>query len=139
MTDHRPDGLALPADARMGPNCGVTAVAIVAGVSFAEAFAMLRGSKSARWKGRTTESERLAVLARLGVTLSRIHVRRMTLATLARRLDPTRRYIVRTTGHVQVLQGGQMIDQCGPRPVMGPVSRKIVTSVLRVDGLEGSL
>ncbi|SFZ81633.1 hypothetical protein SAMN02983003_0605 [Devosia enhydra] len=127
------EGLALPQDARIGPNCGVTAVAVAAGVPFATAWALMAPAHGATWKGRSTEAERLTALAKLGVRVERIHVNRMTLNALAKRLDPTRRYIIRTTGHVQICKGGMMVDQRGARPIAGDrASRKFVTSVLRI-------
>lgn len=129
------DGLSLPEDnCATGPNCGVTAVAIAAGISFAQAWDLLRNGRNANWKGRTNEAERNKALTALGVKLVPVGIgRRASLKTVARLLNPDHRYLVRTTGHVQILGGGLMVDQRGARPVDGAVARKIVRSVYRIE------
>jgi hypothetical protein len=116
------EGLALPSDARMGPNCGVTAVAIVAGVSFATAWAEINKAcpRKGNWKGRTRAAERDAALAALGVRFEDVPLARcVTLQTWALRYaKPGERYLVQTTGHIQVLKDRAVADQGGILPVM---------------------
>lgn len=108
------EGMSLPSDAIFGPNCGVTAVAIVAGVPFATAWAQLGRGHGKSWKGRTTHAQRIQALKVLGVSFDELEPRRMTLETFVRRFaKPGARYMVRTTGHVQVVQDGMVADQGG--------------------------
>jgi hypothetical protein len=127
------EGLLPPADTVRGRNCGVTAVAILTGGTFAETFAQFRHvlKKSGRWKGRTTDADRRMVLATLNVTLREVPLpplynpaiagrltRRMTLERFVRcYAEKGVRYLVRTTGHVQVVRDGFVSDQCGCEPI----------------------
>lgn len=132
MTDTL-DGFALPLGARSGPNCGVTAVAIIAGISFDHAWKLLSVYYGPRWKGKTNVVQRAAVLEALGVKMEYlITPRRRTLEAYARLL-PAGRYMVRTTGHVQLLQAGMVLDQGGVVPVSKHWGRrKLVSHVVRI-------
>lgn len=129
------EGLALPMDATRRPVCGVVVVAAVAGVTFSDAWGLLAGMHKPGWKGWTDERVRNTALMHYGVKLARIHVNRTTLNALAPRLDPERRYIIRTSRHVQLVYRGQVLDQGGWRPISPKdwACRKYVTSVLRVE------
>lgn len=119
------EGMSLPPDVRMGPNCGVTAVAIVAGVSFETAWSVIKsiGRYRGNWKGKTTFIEREKALQALGVAYQ--HVGgfgsprfRPTLQSWVRdHARPGVRYMVQTTGHIQVVCNGMVADQHGVQPV----------------------
>lgn len=110
------DGMSRPRGTPSGPNCGITAIAVAAGVSFAAAKRAFlnRFPKRGNWKGGTRESERMEVLADLGVKVRRVELpRRMALRTWVLSCCPNTkaRYIVRTTGHVQIVKGNRVTDQ----------------------------
>ena len=114
----KPCGFALPDGARLGPNCGVTAVAIVCGITFDEAWTSLRFGRNRNWKGRTTVSDWLRVLVSRNVPFEVRLPRPTTLQHWATfYAKPGTTYMVRTTGHVQVVKDGWVIDQLGPRRV----------------------
>lgn len=140
--------LALPVDAQHGPNCGLTALAVVAGVTLAEATAayirQYPNYVGSNWKGGTRWTYTMQAAKHLGVRYVddtpledgyniRI-VKRMSLKTFVKKhAIPGKRYMVRTTGHVQVLQDGMVIDQGGVRHIdeyRG--AGKIVKDALRI-------
>ena len=140
--------LALPVDAQRGPNCGLTALAVVAGVTLAEATAAYIRQYpryvGSNWKGGTRWTYTMQAAKHLGVRYVddtpldprytiRI-VKRMSLKTFVKKHAlPGKRYMVRTTGHVQVLQDGMVIDQGGVRHIdeyRG--AGKIVKDALRI-------
>ena len=142
------ENLALPVDAQRGPNCGLTALAVVAGVTLAEATAAYIRQYprfvGSNWKGGTRWTYTMQAAKHLGVRYVddtpledgyniRI-VKRMSLKTFVKKHTlPGKRYMVRTTGHVQVLQDGMVIDQCGVRHIdeyRG--AGKIVKDALRI-------
>jgi len=142
------ENLALPADAQHGPNCGLTALAVVAGVTLAEATAayirQYPNYVGSNWKGGTRWTYTMQAAKHLGVRYVddtpledgyniRI-VKRMSLKTFVKKHTiPGKRYMVRTTGHVQVLQDGMVIDQGGVRHIdeyRG--AGKIVKDALRI-------
>jgi len=142
------ENLALPVDAQRGPNCGLTALAVVAGVTLAEATAAYIRQYprfvGSNWKGGTRWTYTMQAAKHLGVRYVddtpledgyniRI-VKRMSLKTFVKKhAIPGKRYMVRTTGHVQVLQDGMVIDQCGVRHIdeyRG--AGKIVKDALRI-------
>lgn len=117
----RPEGMARPEDNRRGGNCGVTTVAVLAGVSFAEAWRMVglarhrNGAKvTRRWRGTSCHWDRALALSWLGFECRNVPVpRRMTLKTWIKvsRAHPDRTYMVRTTRHAQVVKDGHVTDQ----------------------------
>lgn len=122
--------LALPVDAQRGPNCGLTALAVVAGVTLAEAAAAYIRQYpryvGSNWKGGTRWTYTLQAAKHLGVRYvddtpldPRYGCRiRMSLKTFVKKHAlPGKRYMVRTTGHVQVVQDGMVIDQGGVRHI----------------------
>lgn len=140
--------LALPTDATRGPNCGLTALAVVAGVTLADATAAYIRQYpryvGSNWKGGTRWIYTLQAAKHLGVRYvddmpldtryaCRIE-KRMSLKTFVKKhAMPWHRYMIRTTGHVQVVQDGMVIDQCGVRHIdeyRG--AGKIVKDVLRI-------
>lgn len=134
----RPDGMALPADVKMGPNCGVTAIAIVAGVSFNKAFAFIRDAsgRAANWKGTTCIGDRRKAFHHFGIKVAEIDVptRREGRMTLRTWIDHRARkgvtYMIDTTRHVQVVRDGVVTDQRGKKPIADYWGKnKIVTRV----------
>ncbi len=142
------ENLALPVDAQHGPNCGLTALAVVAGVTLAEATAayirQYPNYVGSNWKGGTRWTYTMQAAKHLGVRYVddtpledgyniRI-VKRMSLKTFVKKHTiPGKRYMIRTTGHVQVLQDGMVIDQGGVRHIdeyRG--AGKIVKDALRI-------
>lgn len=134
----------LPADAKSGPNCGVTALAVAAGVSFARAwntFATV-GRYGRRWRGATFTHHQGPALDKLGIKW------RSTVpaggGTLFAGKGKTVKYFVEnhtakdtlymiTTGsHVQLALNGMMLDQCGPKPVDEYRSRRCKVSNVKV-------
>jgi len=142
------ENLALPVDAQRGPNCGLTALAVVAGVTLAEATAAYIRQYprfvGSNWKGGTRWTYTKQAAEHLGVRYVddtpledgytiRI-VKRMSLKTFVKKhAIPGKRYMVRTTGHVQVLQDGIVIDQGGVRHIDEYFGAgKIVKDALRI-------
>lgn len=128
------EGLACPAGVEKRGVCGVVTVAAAAGITFDQAWALLSCFYGPRWGGRTYAHHRHHVLAALGVRLTEerrlTQGKRRTLKTLVRFLKPGVRYIIETTGHVQIVKDGIVLDQAGPRPVNdGWAERKRVQSV----------
>lgn len=111
-----------PEDQRRGPNCGVTALAVTTGVSFNKAWQTFKAVNprkyNARWKGGTYSSDQQKALEKLGVDFDTLELPKMTLANFVR--EHTKRdtlYMVTTTGHVQTVLNGEVIDQCGKKPI----------------------
>ncbi len=126
------DRLALPTDAKPGPNCGLTALAVVAGVTLAEATRVYLRQyprhPGSNWKGGTRWPYTLQAAKHLGVRYvdatpldPRYNIRivkRMNLKTFAKQhAGLGKRYMIRTTGHIQVLQDGWVIDQGGVKHI----------------------
>jgi len=111
------------------PVCGVTAVAVVAGLDFLKVYDAMkkREGKRGNWKGRTRPEEIDRALKAHGVVATRMEMdnrrkaKRQTLKTFARGVDHSLPMILRTTGHIQVLKDGYVIDQTLSKPV--PVSQ----------------
>lgn len=118
IAKEKPTGFALPQGARLGPNCGVTAVAVVCGISFDEAWNALRFGRTRNWKGRTTVSDWIRVLMSRNVSHEVRLARRTTLQHWTTYYaKPGVTYMVRTTGHVQVVKDGWVLDQLGAKPI----------------------
>jgi hypothetical protein len=119
----------LPADARSGPNCGVTALAVAAGVSFARAwntFATV-GNYGRRWKGATFTHHQGPALDKLGIKWhSTVPAGggnwfagkgKTVKYFVENHTRPDTLYMITTGSHVQLALNGMMLDQCGPKPV----------------------
>lgn len=120
--------------------CGVYAVAIMAGTSFARAWRFcarrqkeLTGAK--RFGGGTMHTSRERALEDLGVKLDRIATPRCALETAVRTLPARVPHMITVTGHVVVVYRGRVYDQStGPRGTfIGDYAgrRKMVKSVHR--------
>jgi hypothetical protein len=118
-------GHAEPHPAPCKPNCGVTAVAVVARKPFDKVFSDMkrREGKRGNWKGRTFPQEIDRALKDQGVSATRMEMdaksRKQTLKTFVRDVDHKKTMIIRTTGHIQVVKDGYVIDQtlAEPKPV----------------------
>ena len=134
----------LPADARSGPNCGVTALAVAAGVSFARAwntFASV-GRYGKRWKGATFTHHQGPALDKLGIKWhSTVPAGGGTLFAgkgrtvkyfVENHTRPDTLYMITTGSHVQLALNGIMLDQCGPKPVDEYRSRRCKVSNVKV-------
>jgi hypothetical protein len=132
----------IPTDTPAGmDNCGIAAVALLAGVSYAEAeqiFLRLCGKAD-----MTTVWDRLAVLETLGAQVQEdVHYRnRPTLASWwEAKVGPSdhtteHNYKVTMTGHVVAINKGLLFDQvfrCGIHPLRSPYKRKRVSSYQKV-------
>ncbi len=120
----------LPTGNRLGRNCGVTAVALLAGVPFNKAWdklevlhrqtRILRGRvrHPRNWPGTTNHRDRTLALVAFGCDVVEVPLRRrMTLATWVLRYSrPGVTYMVRTTSHVQTVMDGRIVDQTTERP-----------------------
>lgn len=113
----RPEGMSLPAGNRTGPNCGVTAVAAFTGVSFDRVWKLIAPRKGPGWRGTTYPHDRAAALKALGADTVTVKMARVRLQTLVNRLPWGRTFMVHTTGHVQVVRNGIVMDQGGPAPI----------------------
>ena len=148
----------LDKDLSKEPMCGVVAVAHVAGVPAAAAFAAFKEalSKTGGWRGRTTDAERRAMLARLQVEFASLDPPRHPRA--GRRGRPKKRaprymqllewteshaeqgvtYIVATSRHCQVVRDGNVTDQRGTRAVQDFWGRrKHIQTILKIEGGSG--
>ena len=142
----KPEGLALPQGARKGPNCGVTAMAIAANISFDSAWDLLervhrdrRGgllsniktknnmfSKKTKFTGATFDADRELAYKKIGLKTKKIDWEKIkssghTVLTLKNFVEwgtaKGKTYIVTTTGHVQVVKDNWVIDQGGAKPI----------------------
>ena len=109
-------GVSVPDDTPKMGNCGVAACAVMAGVSFREAWEafFLFTPKGATWKGSTKLTEQLKVLNYFGIRLEEVRVpyAQMMLKTFARRhANPTEMYMIGTGSHAQVLYRERVFDQ----------------------------
>jgi len=137
----------LPPGAFMGGHCGVQAVAVAAGISLTEAFRVFqenipRTRRRRTWGGGTFHSERVKVLNKLGVKFEELNPAYTKGLTLQRFIkdvaNPNHVYMVTTTHHVQMVRGGQVLDQRGANDIAEFWGRrkKISFPVLRIDVAE---
>ena len=119
----------LPSDARSGPNCGVTALAVAAGVSFTRAWNIFAtvGKYGKRWKGATYTIHQGPALDKLGIKWrdtvpagggSNFAGKHRTIKYFTENhTKPNTLYMITTGSHVQCVMNGMVIDQCGLKPV----------------------
>lgn len=110
-----------PTDQRSGPNCGVTATAICAGVSFNRAWNTWKtlGAYYAnpRWKGATYTHHQGKALNKLGIEHEKVAFNRCNLRTLVPTLERGKLYMVTTGSHVQLVMDDHVIDQRGAKHI----------------------
>ncbi|MBN9347488.1 MAG: hypothetical protein J0I48_15040 [Devosia sp.] len=118
----------LPSDHHNGPNCGVTAVAVLAGVPFDLAWETVRRldpKRSPRWRGTTWWYEQRAALRHLGAKVEELPHKGMTLAKFAdQHTVKGAAYLVNVTSHCMALIDGVLVDQRGPMPVAEHPARR---------------
>jgi len=128
-----------PADQRKGGNCGVTALAVSAGISFQKAWDTFRavnprayGHK--RWTGGTYTGDQAKALERLQIAFDDMMLtRRMNMNRFVR--DCTQRdtvYMVTTGKHVQTVLNGSVIDQQGKKPINEYWGKKLFVKKVRI-------
>ena len=133
IAEKKPERLSLPEGARSGGNCGVTATAIAAGISFDQAWELFekhcsRIRKSKRWTGAAYDYERKIVMKKLGLS-HRVMKFPELVYKIGNCSKPSLKkfvewgtakgtlYIVTTTSHVQIVQDGWVTDQSGSKPI----------------------
>jgi len=102
------EGFQLPEDVEVKENCGVVAVAVAAGKPYKTIEGLFRlhcpGTLGKRWKGGTSHSERLKVMAKIGLTYEAKEIRGMNLNTFCDKIMRINElYMVTTTRHVQLV------------------------------------
>ena len=112
----------LPEDNRKGPNCGVTAIAVSSGVSFAKAWQTFQAVNpyryGSRWKGGVTQSDIEAALTRLKIAAEKLPRQKMNLKRFVKEhTRPNTVYLVTTGRHAQTVLNGEVIDQSGKKPI----------------------
>ena len=139
----------LPGGAFMGGHCGVQAVAVAAGISLTKAFRVFqetcpRTRRKRTWGGGTFHSERVKVLDKLGVKYDQLdpaHTKGLTLQRFIKDVaNPNHVYMVTTTQHVQLVRGGQVLDQKGVQEIANfwGARKRITFPVLRIDVAEAA-
>jgi len=133
IAEKKPERLSLPEGARSGGNCGVTATAISAGISFDQAWDLFkkhckRIRDSKRWSGATYDYERKIVMKKLGLSY-RVMKFPELVYNIGQGSKPSLKkfvewgtakgtlYIVTTSGHVQIVMDGWATDQTGSKPI----------------------
>jgi hypothetical protein len=111
-----------PDDQQSGPNCGVTALAVSAGVSFRKAWQTFQAVNpyryGKRWKGGVLQSDIEAALARLKVAAEKLPRKKMNLKRFVKEhTRPNTLYLVTTGRHAQTVLNGEVIDQSGKKPI----------------------
>lgn len=118
MSVSAPDDRFWRSDLVRAPNCGVTAVAIAAGVPIDQAMEVVRKikGKSRRWKGSTKHNDRILALEHFKVPHRHyaLHDKRRLYTWVRDRAEPGQLYLLRITGHVLLVKDGWCMDQHGP-------------------------
>lgn len=106
-------------DQESGPNCGVTALSMVAGISFAEAWKICKGvSRTKRFRGGMYNRDITDSLKAANVKSTKLpQYRGNTVQRFVAAADPAKTYYVVSTGHAQVSHNGQVADQGGVKDV----------------------
>lgn len=137
----RPQGI--PSDApRNLPNCGVISVAMICGISYADAWDTIKKLTNANgnWKGRTFDHERRRMFDLMQVTYEILPgVRGMTLGAFLKSNQYIRSgtYEVTVTGHAMTLHRHRLFCQGQAEGVPAWESRmlkKRVRAVLQITG-----
>jgi hypothetical protein len=124
------------------PNCGVVSLAMICGISHAEAWELLKAKQRGAgrgWKGGTYDTQRKAVFRQLGVQYEIVLIPRLTLNQFLRSeyYQRSQTYELCVTRHAMCLHRHKLYDQ-SPRGRHGilahesPYKRKIVSTVCRI-------
>jgi hypothetical protein len=121
-------GMALPEGARRGPNCAVTAMAVMLGVDFPTMFELCRGNRSKQWQGVTVYDDYVRAAKALGWELIYTQPnrkangrRRVTLRTFVKHMPAGQRLMIRVgglSGHMVVVKDKIVLDQGGMRHII---------------------
>jgi len=98
------------------PNCGLVAVALVAQKPLEEVTNLFRKmfKRSGNWRGRTSTAQQEAALIYYGVNYKSLDFDVQTLKSwILNHADSSKQYIIGTTGHVQTVENGLVVDQRG--------------------------
>lgn len=113
-----PTGMALPEGVPHGPNCGVTAMAVITGKPFKEMWTRMGARYSGNWRGRTNIGDLMSILDQEGIKYDLRYSIPINLTTFVRtRAKPGVTYMVRTSGHFQTVKDGWVVDQGGLKPI----------------------
>ena len=113
-------------DQESGPNCGVTALSMVAGISFAEAWKICKGvSRTNRFRGGMYDQDIIDSLGAANVKFKKLPMLEIrngpckwkTVQNFVAAADPAKTYYIVSTGHAQVSHNGQVADQGGVKDV----------------------
>lgn len=110
-----PQILQLPPGNRRGPNCGITALAVVSGSHYQDVWEMVKECKPSNWKGSVWDADVTRTLRRLGVRYrSRLFEQTITVREFAERYaKPGVFYLIDLADHIAVLANGVILDQRG--------------------------
>lgn len=105
----------LPVGNRRGPHCGITAIAVLAGVPFQTVWDIFAPSKPHNWKGSVTFEDIARAFRILKVRYrTRYFGRTINVRDfVATKAKPGVRYMVDTYDHLAVLKDGELLDQRG--------------------------
>ena len=97
------------------PICGVLSVAMIAGVTFAQATQAIKNNMmpfQKRHGGKTYHEQRLGALEELGIQFRDMNVPRVTLAhCIHKYCDANRTYMINTSSHVVTVRNKVVADQ----------------------------
>lgn len=102
------------------PNCGLVAIAYVTGKQLSEVSQYYKTTyeKRGNWKGGTNAYNRRAILTHYGVDFAKIDFPKLSLKWwVHNESEPNKQYMVKTSGHVQVIENGMVLDQRGCKPI----------------------
>ena len=129
-------GISVPTDIKNQGLCGVLAIAVVTGKTLGEVFSFMARKHKGNWKGSTTHQERILTMKTFGVKFIDLGVPNflINLERWTKRYAlPNKTYMVQTTGHVQVIRNGHIMDQGGCRLVgLSRLKGKKVVNVLEI-------
>lgn len=113
-------GLSLLDDQQSGPNCGVTAIAILTGQPFKRVFEVMKMVKNGNWKGRTHDQDRARAIKALGfkawtTKTEAPHPSLWQFAIYTAERDQS--YMVLVPGHAVVIRNQMVQDQNGIFPI----------------------
>lgn len=126
------------------PCCGVTAVAVVAGVTFDQAYGYMGRNHGRSWKGVSNLPERRMAMDHFGVIygVPKVYYRkRVSFKAWMKTAKPGTTYMIDVTGHTMVYRDGFLIDQSRFHPVKAtdhPASRKFMWSATEIMGRKGA-
>jgi hypothetical protein len=128
-------GLSVPTDIKNDPLCGVLAIAVVSKKTLTETYKIMARKHRSNWKGATTLPERMSALNKLGIEYDNVTFKApISLRKwVAQNAVNDKTYMITTTGHVQVVRNGHVIDQGGCKTIWTYTKcGKKVTNILEI-------